>query len=94
MRFLFEITSILKEHYSSINEPELMNKIFPTIKIDNINIMKFDLARLSLALPFKWHQLFGIDLLYQLFRDEDTIQLIGKKRNFLPKDFYNLTNDH
>ncbi len=94
-RFLFlqEIILILKEHYSTIEDPILLNNIFPMIPLDDIHLMKFDLAMIALKTAQQWHQLFGLDLLYQLFKDEEVIQLIAVKRQFYPPDLYALTND-
>lgn len=92
-RFLFEMNLILNEHYSKINNPVLLNQIFDFIKLDHIDLMRFDFAMFSLKLPTKWHQLFGINLMYQLYENEETIRLIDKERNFSTTDFYNLTKD-
>ena len=55
--------------------------------------MKFDLAMIKLKLNTHWHGLFSLDLLYQLFKNNDVIELIGKERNFYPPNLYALTND-
>ncbi len=54
--------------------------------------MKFYLANLDIRSPHQWHQLFGLDLMYQLFKDTDVIELIGKERNFYPPNLYSLTD--
>jgi len=92
-RLLYEMTLILKDHYSTINDPELLNKIFPMIPINNIYLMKFDLAQIALKTNRQWHSLFGLDLLYQLFKSEEAIELIGKERKFYPPDLFALIND-
>ena len=92
-RFLHEMKLILKEHYSTIDDPTLLNKIFPMIPIDNIDLMKFDLAKIALRTSFQGHYLFGLDLMYQLFKNEAIIELIGKERKFYPPDLFALTDD-
>lgn len=88
---LFEILDLYREHITSV---ELLRKIFPEVDqhpwpLDE-DLLIFHLAHVAISFSYPAHRLFGMHLLYQLFKNEATAKSLRERCRFTYTDFFHL----
>lgn len=92
IRLKFELKIILK-NYFKITSAEEFNSIFSsTITSKNISpeIIKYNLASLALTVKSNIHQLFGLELLYDLMENKESKKILENEFNFTNKNLYEI----
>jgi len=92
VRLKFEHKEILKNFLNIYSRTEL-NAIFPGVfkdTNDDVRIRTYLIARQALAVESNIHQLFGIELLYELLKDKNIKELLNKQFNFTINNLYQI----